>query len=264
MIEVQFPSYNAISKEYSSDIFLRVYTSAFTSGLVAALKPTNFTVFLTICTFMDSKGECFPSQRQIAERCGLSKTTVNRAINELLDFEIEGKKIVERRFVGKNGNSVYSVLPIGQIAIFDQEVEALPAAAAVVEDPPASSGAMKPKDVLAYYSAVYRDVYGVNPNIRWAVDMSLVKKKWIGTYTDDQITKMIKVSVTEYEARWKNTKFPRPTIAAIVSWIGESALAVEIDAQKEQAQITELVGNEDEAEAAAAARMSALFGGGLK
>lgn len=262
MIEVQFPSFNAINKEYSSDIFLRVYTSAFTSGLVATLKPTNFTVFLAICSFMDSKGECFPSQRQIAERCGLSKTTINRAINDLLAFEIEGKKIVERRFVGKNGNSVYSVLPIGQIAIFDQEVEAIPAAAAPEPVKPESAAAMKPKDVLTYYSEVYRDVYGVNPAIRWAVDTSLVKKKWIGQYSDDQIRRMIEISIKEYDGRWKNSKFPRPTIAAIVSWIGESALAVALDVEKEQAQITELVGNEDEAEAAAAARMAAIFGGG--
>lgn len=268
MIEVQFPSYNAINKEYSNDIFLRVYVSAFTDGLVAKLKPANFTVFLAVCSFMDAKGECFPTQRQIAERTGLSKSTVNRAITDLLTFEVNGQPILQRRFVGQNGNSVYTVLPIGQIAIFDQEIEKIEPA--VNDEKTAASDENEPKviektefktakDVLTYYAGVYRNVYGVNPNIRWPAETALVKKKWIGTYTDEQIRQMINISVAEYDQRWKNSKFPRPTMSGIVSWIGETALAFKMDAEKEFSEIQEQTGGEEEAEAKAAARMAKLF-----
>lgn len=271
MIEVQFPSYNAINKEYSNDIFLRVYVSAFTEGLVAKLKPSNFVVFLAVCSFMDAKGECYPTQRQIAERTGLSKTTVNRAITDLLAFEVNDQPILQRRLVGTNGNSVYTVLPIGQIAIFDRgiqkiqqlepEVEGKTATARVEDEskPIEESTFKTAKDVLTYYTGVYRNVYGVNPNIRWPAETALLKKKWIGHYTDDQIRQMIDISVTEYDQRWKNSKFPRPTVSGIVSWIGETALAFKLDEEKKLTQIQEETGGEDEAEAQAAARMAQLF-----
>lgn len=271
MIEVQFPSYNAINKEYSNDIFLRVYVSAFTEGLVAKLKPSNFVVFLAVCSFMDAKGECYPTQRQIAERTGLSKTTVNRAITDLLAFEVNDQPILQRRLVGQNGNSVYTVLPIGQIAIFDQGIEKIEQPETEVNDEKtaASDGNESKtiektefktaKDVLAYYAGVYRNVYGVNPNIRWPAETALVKKKWLGTYTDEQIRQMINISVAEYDQRWKNSKFPRPTMSGIVSWIGETALAFKLDEEKQLTQIQEETGGEDEAEAQAAARMAQLF-----
>lgn len=244
MIEVQMPSYDVLKKEYSSDIFLRVYVSAFTEGLVAKLKPANFVTFLAICSFMDSKGECYPTQRQIAERTGLSKTTVNRAVKELLEFEIDGRPILQRTILQPEGNSVYTVLPIGQIAIFDQEVEKI---TPEKEEIVTAAGTFKNgNDILKYYAGVFREVYGVNPAIRWSVDSSLAKKKWIGTHTDEQIRTMIDVSVREFDARWKTAKYPRPTMGAILSWLGQSALAIKEDGDKEYKEIVEMTSDYDQ------------------
>ncbi|MFP5303306.1 helix-turn-helix domain-containing protein, partial [Cobetia sp. SIMBA_158] len=117
--------FDVTTKETSQQVYLRLYLSAFKSGLVSELKPTNFTVLLGICSYMDQNGECYPTQRQLAERCGVSKTTVNKAINELLEFKINNKPLLERKLVkqGLHKNSAYTVHPMSQVAIFGGEVD---------------------------------------------------------------------------------------------------------------------------------------------
>lgn len=61
---------NAIKKKMDTSIYLRVYTSLFSSGLVKDLKPTNFTVLLAVASYMDAEGNCYPTQRQITEITG--------------------------------------------------------------------------------------------------------------------------------------------------------------------------------------------------
>lgn len=235
MIEIQLSSFDVIKKQQQTENAIKLQQEAFTSGLVAKLKPTNFTVFLTLCSFMDASGKCCPSQRDIAERSGLSKTTVNKAINELLEFELNGQPILYREL---SGQSAYTVMPAAKEESKETEV----AAAATMF----SSGV----DILKYFAGIYRDVYGVNPKISWGVDSAIVKKAWIGTYSDEDIKTMIDFSVKEYDSRWKNSKYPRPTIRGIVSWIGPTALALETDAKKELEEITALTGNEEEIEQA--------------
>jgi DNA-binding transcriptional regulator GbsR (MarR family) len=117
--------FDVTRKEFNNEIYLRVYTSLFKSGIVKELKPNNFTVLLAIASFMDSEGNCYPTQRQIAEITGLSLPTVNKCVNELLDFKVHDKPLIERKLVhqGQFKNSYYTVNPISQIAIFDGQVK---------------------------------------------------------------------------------------------------------------------------------------------
>jgi hypothetical protein len=115
-------------KVEKQDIYLRLYLSAFKSGLVAQLPATDFKVFLAICSYMNEAGECYPSIQQIANLTGISKRTVQRSIKELLDFRFQGKPILTRQLV-KEGNqflrSNYKVNPISQVAIFNGEIESV-------------------------------------------------------------------------------------------------------------------------------------------
>ncbi len=111
----------------ANPLFLRVYLSAYKSGLVAQLGATNWVVFETICTYMNEEGVCWPTQEQIAERSGVSVLTVNRAVKKLLAFRFNDKPIISRKKVqtGYYKNSVYTVHPISQVAIFGGQVEAV-------------------------------------------------------------------------------------------------------------------------------------------
>jgi hypothetical protein len=113
----------------NQNYFLKLHLSFFRSGLAAKLKPLNTGVFLTICSYMNEQGECYPSVEQIAERSGVSKRTVIRSIKNLLEFRFYGKPILTRELI-KDGDQIlrseYKVQPISQVAIFDGEIERVP------------------------------------------------------------------------------------------------------------------------------------------
>ena len=250
MIGISKETYTDIAtNETTGQVYLRLYVSAFSSGLMAELKPTNSMVLLALCSFMDEDGTCFPTQEQIAERIGVSKPTVNKAINDLLEFKINGKPVLSRELVqtGRFKNSVYTVNPVSQVAIFEGKIETVEItskegkeAIGVSTGTDNSTGFKTAKDVGNYYIEVFREVYGVAPNINYARDYSQVKKKWIGAFTDEQIKIMIETGVKEYDARWKGPKFPRPTLSALVSWIGEQALGLVEDNKKDFEESSEM------------------------
>lgn len=262
--------FDVFKKEYNNSIYLRVYTSLFQAGIVKELKPTNFTVLLAISSFMDAEGNCYPTQRQIAEITGLTAPTVNKAVNELLAFKVNDKSILKREFVqtGQFKNSYYTVNPISQIAIFDgqiKEIKTEPVKESLsdgiknlslnntqnnISNTNNNTDAFSfknSKEVAVYFVDKYREKYNVQCNVAWVRDLSLIKKKLIGTYSDIQIKKMIDTVISEYDSRWKKPNYPRPTISMMCSWLGEQALAIAEDSEKEFKELEELTAGSDEA-----------------
>ena len=263
--------FDIMKKEFNSSIYLRVYTSLFQAGVVKDLKATNFTVLLAIASFMDADGNCYPTQRQISKITGMSTPTVNKAVNTLLEFKVNDKPIITRDFVqqGQFKNSYYTVNPLSQIAIFDglvKEIETgepdLLKKVALNNTLLSSTDSLlkeditdkkieqvnfkNAKDIAVYFMQKYQEQYGVQCSLSWSRDIPLIKKKLMGVYTDEQIKNMIDYVVAEYETRWKNAQYPRPSIFGICSWIGESAIALMDDGQKEFEELTELTADSDD------------------
>ncbi|WP_376708035.1 helix-turn-helix domain-containing protein [Peribacillus frigoritolerans] len=109
----------------NNEVFIQTYVSLFRSGLAAKLKPTNLAVLESICSYMNERGECWPTHEQIAKDTGLSTRSVQTAVKFLCEFRIDHKPILSRRMEkhGKFKNTVYKVYPTSQIAIFGGEIE---------------------------------------------------------------------------------------------------------------------------------------------
>ncbi len=63
---------------------------------------------------MDEKGACFPTQEKLAERTDVSIGTINRDVQELVKFKVDGKPILLRKkYKTKAGhtNSIYRIMP---------------------------------------------------------------------------------------------------------------------------------------------------------
>lgn len=267
--------YDVLKKEFNNTIYLRVYTSLFQAGIVKDLKPTNFTVLLAIASFMDAEGNCYPTQRQIADITGITTPTVNKAVNELLEFKVNGTSIISREFVqqGQFKNSYYTINPLSQIAIFDgqikeietehvQEKQAVPfknlalnnnhitisnntniAEATEQSSEPLFKNA---KDVAVYFAEQYRKKYDVNYSIVFKRDLPLIKNKLMKDFSNEQIKTMIDFTIAEYDKRWKNYSYPRPTISALCTWMGQTALSIAEEGKKEFKELTALTaGSED-------------------
>ena len=250
---------NKYTNEVESQIYLRVYTSMFTSGLVAEMGIQNFATLMAVSSYMNEDGECFPTQRQLAERMGVHRNSVNRYINALLEFRVDEKPIVTREIVNQGKgrmSSFYKIHPLSQIAIFNGQVEKI--STKEVQDEAQDSDIEKhqkedvtittkqepinkkytPKELITIFVNKYREQYGVNFNPSWGRDMSLMKKLQ-QRYSDEEIVEIIEIAIEDYDSKWKSVKFQRPTIGAIVSFIAEQAQATIEERKKEDKQFAE-------------------------
>lgn len=108
-------------------IFVKMYVDAVKSGLIADMGADNWQTLCVISSFMNEKGECYPTQAQIAKGLGVRRETANRRVKKLAEYRWEGRPIIEairgRTDKGTWENTRYTVLPISQLRIFDAEPE---------------------------------------------------------------------------------------------------------------------------------------------
>ena len=115
--------YSIEKGETETRIFVKMYVDAVRSGLIADMGPRNWTTLCVIASFMDEKGECYPTQEQIAKGLGVSRQTANKYINDLLTYQWHGKpviKAVKTRKYGRFDKTIYTILPTSNLSIFDK------------------------------------------------------------------------------------------------------------------------------------------------
>jgi predicted transcriptional regulator len=236
---------NHYTNEVESEVYLRVYKSMFTSGLVANMGIQNFATLMAIASYMNEKGECYPSQRQLAERMGVHVNSVNKYINSLLEVEVNGKPIVTRELAPRGRgrtSSFYRIQPLSQIAIFDGKVENVTkdvkplsqdseqtnhksSDVSITKEEEPIKKKTSPKDFLDLFVNKYREVYNVNYNPNYGRDMNMIKKL-LKTYTPEQVEQIITIGVEEYDERWKSVKYQRPTWGALSTFIANDVMTI--------------------------------------
>lgn len=263
--------------EQLNTIYMRVYTTIFTKGLVAKMGATGFTTLMALATFMDEKGECYPTQRQLADRIGVHVNTVNKYVNDLLEVQIGGKNLVTRQKLNSGKGKIYSyytIHPLTQIAIFGGDIEEVDpqfkdttvsdlqdttncdktitklTKAKSIKD--TDSNSLNSSSAIKLFQEIYREVYSVNYTVsNYGREGKIMKDKVITPYPD-MAREIIELAVREYDSRFKNAKFPRPTIS-MFSWAANSIIPL----IEEQKAITAIADNSSELEEAAEKAMLA-------
>jgi transcription initiation factor IIE alpha subunit len=107
-----------------------MYVDAVHSGLIGDLGPERWQTLCVIAAFMNEKGECWPTQEQIASRLNIRREAVSKRIKALAEYTWQGRHLI--RTVRKRDehskawqNTRYTILPVSQFAIFDGEIEPL-------------------------------------------------------------------------------------------------------------------------------------------
>lgn len=117
--------YSLTSGKSETRIFVKMYVSATRDGLIAELGAKNWTTLCVIASFMNERGECYPTQAQIAKGLGVSRQTANKYVADLLNFRWQGQAVIralkDRDEHGRWENTRYTVLPVSQLAIFKKE-----------------------------------------------------------------------------------------------------------------------------------------------
>jgi hypothetical protein len=115
--------YDITSGKSETRIFVKMYVGAVRDGLIADMGPKNWTTLCVIASFMNEKGECYPTQERIAGGLGVSRQTANKYVKDLLEYRWEGRPVViavkARAKGGTFDNTRYTVLPVSRLEIFN-------------------------------------------------------------------------------------------------------------------------------------------------
>ena len=268
--------------ETVNNVYVRVYTSLFTSGLVAKMGANRFTTLMALASYMDAQGECYPTQIQVAEAIGVHKNTVNKYINELLEFEVNGKPLVTRQKVNKGQGKIYSyykIHPLSQLAKFNGTISPIEGHSnsdslitskgttdcdeIIINNNQLNNinntiaKVTNSKNAIQYFQQVYRDVYKVNYTVsNYGREGKIMKDKVITPYPE-LATEIIELAVRKYDELFKNPRYPRPSIA-MFSWATNQIIPL-IEEERKLTEVAEQSSNlEDEAEQRMLAKLNKL------
>jgi hypothetical protein len=122
-IETQ-SEYSLTTGKKETRIFVKMYVDAVKSGLIADMGAERWQTLCVLASFMNEKGECYPTQEQIARALGISREAANRRIKSLCEYRWNGQplvtKVQERNPKNQRWLIVrYTILPLSQLAIFN-------------------------------------------------------------------------------------------------------------------------------------------------
>jgi len=210
--------FDASKNLLTDDWEIVIPTKLVREGFIKDLGGTEFLVLITVMAYMDEDGKSFPSQELLAENLGVTRKTVREAL----------KKLIEKNLLAKKKVGVYYEYYFPETELQKEK-------------------RYTAKDVLVYFSKKYEEKYGVPYNISWARETSMVKKKLLTTYDVDLIFKVIETVFEQYDVRWSNKKYQRPTVGALCTWLFNEALTVVQEKEKKEQEVQEAL-NKDYSE----------------
>lgn len=222
ILSVDFQTeYSTASDEVKTVSRVCIDLQAIQAGLIKKVGTAKLPLLLAIISYMDADGRSFPSQRKLAELTGQSINTVNKHINELLEIEIDGQKLLKRELVGKGvrKKSMYYISK-GEVT----NSEAVEAVNEIIETE--QKKAMTSRDVAHHFADVYKETFGVGYTINYGRELSMIKNKLLKNYDDEALIGLIEVAVKQYKNSWANANYPLPTISMLCTWLGNTAYGV--------------------------------------
>lgn len=251
-------SFDIATQTETSSVFVKLHVTARTSGLIGALGPERWQTLCVLATFMNERGECFPSAEEVAKAIDRTVDVAERRLKALCEFEWGGRRIVTRVKLRRAGaqfaNYRYTILPVAQLSIFGGEVEPPDVHVACTPDvdapqPPdvdvgltrtsnnkihkeleersadeKSVAKYTARDVLAHFCRRYEERYGDKYKARKGADGGAIKNQLLPLYGAEKLVQIIDTAFDLYSAKWANARYPRPSIGWLNSWGANAVL----------------------------------------
>lgn len=78
---------------------------------------------------------------------------------------------------------------------------------------------MDAKDFIKKFCDLFYQVYSNNYCVNWGKDMKLVKNKLIDFYTEEDLNYILEQTFKDYDRKYANAKYKRPSIGAITTFL---------------------------------------------
>lgn len=221
--------YDVINQACVESRNVKVNTQSIQAGLIKQIGATEFAVLMAIASFCDVEGEAFPSQRTLSEITGLSLPTVNKAVGRLLETNVNGVPVIARELESMGSKKRFSVY---NLYVKEEEAEKKKTA----------------RDYVARFKYMFEEKYGFPYVVNYGRDTSLVKKKLMPDFDEEQIETILDYVIEHYEKKWANTKYPYPTITMICSWLANAVMKELIQEQKKAQEVARRIKEAKESE----------------
>lgn len=235
--------FDVTNKTDNLDVFLKVDVKALRGGLLKEVNGSDLTVLMAIASYMNINGQCYPTQRQLATITGMSLTTINRAIKNLLEINVNGHPVLERKLVG-SGSKKSSIYTIFDIAPIETDEASDPDLLEDAKEEASVETTVKPKnarDYALYFAEKYKEQYGVSYVINFKRDLALIKNKLIANFDEETIIKILDIVIEQYKEKWSNTKYPYPSLSMVCSWLGNKAVEEILKDKETDTETDELI-----------------------
>lgn len=215
--------YDVINQAYIEERNVKVDIASIQKGIIKDIGASEFAVLIAIASYSDVDGESFPSQRKLAELTGLSLPTVNKLVNKLLTTEINGVPVLAREFETSGSKKKFSVYSLNTKKVENEESDLK----VIFQNESEGVDAPKKKtarDYVALFKHLYEEEFGVKYIINYARDTSLIKKKLMADFEQEQIEAIITYAIKNYKEKWAKPNYPYPTVSMICTWLGNATL----------------------------------------
>lgn len=205
------------------DVLISLSQKAIQAGLIKRVGQRGFCVLIILASYMNKHHVSFPSQSKIVELAGMSRPTIAKALNDLIELGV-----VETITNGKNNSYKVNFTALKTLYIEKEATE---------EDDETYIPEVvfsNARDVADYFAEKYNAVYGVPYTINFGRDLKLIKDKILGTYTSVEIQQAIDIAVEHYGDEWANANYLRPTIPMLATWLINEALTYKSRADKDK------------------------------
>ena len=95
------------------------------------------------------------------------------------------------------------------------------------------------RDFIIYRSEKYKETFGEPYIPNYSREGAMLKSKLLKLFDSDKLIAIIDTCMHYYPVKWATKQYPRPTIGALCSWLGNRCVAL-IDQQPQtRSQTTE-------------------------
>lgn len=167
-------------------VFIKINMELIKRGLLNELTGNELKILLAIVSFMDDRGQCFPSQETLANLTGLAVCTVSLNVNSLIKKRVGRKTFLHRKLVGAGHKkvSVYS-FPLLFEKNGKSDIEERLTAPAVLE----------------LFTKKYEEHYGMPYKPNYTIDLPKIKKTLMPVFNDEQLRIIVDLTIDEYDKR---------------------------------------------------------------
>jgi Helix-turn-helix domain len=190
------------------------------AGLIKEVGANRFAILLAIVSYMDENGQCFPSQEKIAELTGLGRATVQRNLQELIEVEFNGQKLLHKELIGNKKKKTVYTITAGAITNTDVTDE--------------TAKAMNSRDFVFYFADKYKETFGQGHTPNYSKEGAIFKRL-LKSYDEETLKDIIDTVFRLYKEKWYKPQYPAPTVYQLGSWLADEAYKI-VKAEKEQAQ----------------------------